>query len=152
MADTEENKKDEEKELEKAERLERMRLDYAAQAQMRRIQFWATVLASIMSVVTPLLLRSYHAETIEKVDDSRKKVRWDIHDQSEEIKKQTSNATEVAAEAVRAADRVEDKLDVNNLQWKAHNSKKPDDMDMAEKALAKAIEPIHPPVASAKPE
>ncbi len=126
--------------------LEELRLKYAAEAQSRRIQFWTLIFTAVMSVVTPILLRTYHAETVDTVNDSRRKVREDIEEQSEEIKKRAEAAVAVSTKAAEVASKIEEKVDAvgvktdaTNLQWRAYQTKNPDDETKAKEVLAEAI-------------
>jgi hypothetical protein len=68
--------------------LEKLRLEYAAASQQRRIQFWTMIFTAVMGIVTPLMVHVYHGETVKKVD---------------EVKAEAAEASTQAAKAVKVA-------------------------------------------------
>src|SRR5262245_39522990 len=105
-------------------KLEEIRQQGETNRQTARLTFWSSILTSFFGVITavcgiatPIILRSYHIETVDKVNTVQK-----------EAKEVITSATA----------KIDEKVDANLAQWKAYNSKDPDDMNKAAEALKSA--------------
>jgi hypothetical protein len=112
-------------------KLEELKQQAETARQNQRYTFYGTVFTGIVTVLTgtlmPLLLRSYHAETLQKVEDGKA-----------EVQQVAESANTHAAAAVVNTKKLEDKADANLLLWKAYHTKDSGDMDRATEVLAKA--------------
>lgn len=103
-----------------------------------RYAFYGSIFTGIITVLTgtliPLLLRSYHAETIQKVEAGKVEVAV----AADAARTEAEAARTEAKNAVLNTKKLDEKADANLKLWKAYHTKDTDDMNVAQAALAKA--------------
>ncbi len=116
-----------------AVKMEELRQQGETTRQTARLTFWGSVLTSLFGlmtavcgIATPIILRNYHIETVEKVDSAK-----------EEAKEASAHAERAVQVARTEGAKIDEKVDAGLKQWEAFNSKEPDDMLRAAEAIAK---------------
>jgi mannitol-specific phosphotransferase system IIBC component len=120
------------------ERIERIRQDAAIIKQRNNQSFWMTIFNTvfgvvntiIISVLLPLLIRSYHLETVQKVEATNAQV--------SEVKQEAAAAKLTAADTNKAVKtevtKLDKKADANLTLWDAYHN---GDMNKAAEVLAR---------------